>query len=97
MLSVSPDSPETSEMYIEMGSPVCGNNSPNDEEIGDRPESRLSFVNQNKGADLKADFSRLSLLNDGDKKMELGYELEGACGGGEDEKVTAPLSYQQKF
>lgn len=101
MLSVSPDSPETSfastDMYIEMGSPVCGRNSPNDEvEEGgaaagvavDRPESRLSFVKPNKGADLKADFSRLSLLNDGDKRLELDYGVEGAYGGCEDEKVS---------
>lgn len=77
-----------------MGSPICGRNSPNDdEEITDRPESRLSFVKQtdtagNKGADLKADFSRLSLLND-DKKLDLvGFGLDGACGGCEDEKVV---------
>lgn len=88
MLSVSPDTPEEAnaapagDMNIEMGSPVCGHNSPNDEEITERPESRLSFVvNQNKSADLKTDFSRLSLLNDGENK------IEGAYGGDEDEKV----------
>lgn len=86
MLSVSPDSPENSLASSEMNIEMCGHNSPNDEEITDRPESRLSFVKQdssggnNKGADLKADFSRLSLLND-EKKLNLGY---GAC---EDEKV----------
>lgn len=91
MLSVSPDSPETSfasaDINIDMGSPICGRNSPNDEEITDRPESRLSFVKPNKGADLKTDFSRLSLLNDGDKRLDLDYGLEGAYGGCEDEKV----------
>lgn len=90
MLSISPDSPENSFASSEMNIDMCGggHNSPNDEEITDRPESRLSFVKQDsggngKGADLKADFSRLSLLND-EKKMNLGY---GACGSCEDEKV----------
>lgn len=102
MLSVSPDSPETSfastDMNIEMGSPICGRNSPNDEEEDeaagaavDRPESRLSFFNANKRADLKADFSRLSLLNDGDKRLELDYGVDGAYGGCEDEKVSQDI------
>lgn len=101
MLSVSPDSPETSfasmasaDINIEMGGPSCGRNSPNDDEAAgavDRPESRLSFVSPNKGADLKVDFSRLSLLNDGEKRLELGFGLDGAYGGCEDEKVSQML------
>ncbi|XP_018327988.1 ubiquitin carboxyl-terminal hydrolase 16, partial [Agrilus planipennis] len=108
MLSVSPipptspeNSPASSETNIDMGSPLMGHNSPNDEinEDFERPQSRLAFVN-NKNTDLKVDLAKLSLLNDGDSnkmdsifsgpssgsKMQLDINLEGACGGYEDDE-----------
>ncbi|XP_030750460.1 ubiquitin carboxyl-terminal hydrolase 45-like [Sitophilus oryzae] len=73
--SASPNSPEnspaSSETNVDMGSPILGNNSP-DEEYGEcnssfqRPMSRLAFVETHKSIDLKADLEKLSLLNDGD-------------------------------
>lgn len=64
----------------------------------DRPESRLSFV-KNKAADLKTDFSKLSLLNDeNNKKMEtLANRLDGAYGGCEDEKVHVTYFFCSRF
>ncbi|KAJ8936389.1 hypothetical protein NQ318_010796 [Aromia moschata] len=63
MLSVSPGSPEnspaSSETNIDMSSPRCGNNSPNEDitEEFERPESRLAFVT-NKNTDLKVDLEK---------------------------------------
>ncbi|CAH0563841.1 unnamed protein product [Brassicogethes aeneus] len=106
MLSASPgdDSPTSSETNVDMGSPTCGNNSPNDDvtEEFERPESRLAFVN-NKSNDLKVDLEKLSLLNDGDSsKVPLfGHEddeMEGACGGNEveeDEKMEEEMDDEE--
>ncbi|KRT80908.1 Peptidase, partial [Oryctes borbonicus] len=75
MLCVSPleagsleTSPSSSEMCgINIGSPTGGHLSPNEEMVEEfeRPESRLSFVN-NKNGDIKEDLEKLSLLNEGD-------------------------------
>ncbi|XP_018576417.1 ubiquitin carboxyl-terminal hydrolase 16 isoform X2 [Anoplophora glabripennis] len=100
MLSISPGTPEnsasSSETNIDMSSPVCGNNSPNEDitEEFERPESRLAFVT-NKNIDLKVDLEKLSLLNDGDSHKVKAFNhdeldnLEGACGPieQEDEKM----------
>ncbi|XP_017770908.1 PREDICTED: ubiquitin carboxyl-terminal hydrolase 16 [Nicrophorus vespilloides] len=81
MLSVSPlgnaspdNSAASSETNIDMGSPTCGRNTPNemDDELT-RPASLL-FNTKNKSNDLKADLEKLSLKN------ELKTE-DGACGG----------------
>ncbi|XP_023016937.1 ubiquitin specific protease 16/45 isoform X2 [Leptinotarsa decemlineata] len=104
MLSVSPQSPDNSPASSETNldtysssSLVCGNNSPNEDAVGEfeRPESRLAFVN-NKNADLKAGLEKLSLLNDGDSAKvsnlfnhDEDSNMEGACGPmeQEDEKM----------
>ncbi|KAK4874090.1 hypothetical protein RN001_013450 [Aquatica leii] len=76
MLCASPLAPDSlensrasSETNIDMGSPLCGNNSPLEDttEDYDRPESRLSFVN-NKNIDIKADLEKLTLFNDTESK-----------------------------
>lgn len=76
MLSASPLAPDSlensrtsSETNIDMGSPLCGHNSPLEDtnEDYERPESRLSFVN-NKNIDLKADLEKLTLLNETESK-----------------------------
>ncbi|KAJ8916835.1 hypothetical protein NQ315_005842 [Exocentrus adspersus] len=99
-MHISPGSPEnspaSSETNIDMSSPICGNNSPNEDitEEFERPESRLAFVT-NKNTDLKVDLEKLSLLNDGDSYKVTTFShdemdnLEGACGpiGPEDEKM----------
>ncbi|KAL3274687.1 hypothetical protein HHI36_016065 [Cryptolaemus montrouzieri] len=72
MLNVSPssleNSPSSSETnYADTGSPICGRNSPVEEDMHDdmeRPESRLSFRNS-RGTDLKVGLEKL-ILNDGD-------------------------------
>ncbi|XP_044759903.1 ubiquitin carboxyl-terminal hydrolase 16 isoform X2 [Coccinella septempunctata] len=57
--------------YADMGSPICGHNSPIEEdkpEDMERPESRLSFNNNNnnnRSSDLKVGLEKL-ILNDGD-------------------------------
>lgn len=95
MLSVSPGSPENSPASSETNldtcsssSPVCGNNSPNDEAVEEfeRPESRMAFVS-NKNTDLKVDLEKLSLVNadNSNKNTELFNQdedsnMEGACG-----------------
>ncbi|KAF5270650.1 hypothetical protein FQA39_LY01388 [Lamprigera yunnana] len=67
-----PDSLEnsrtSSETNIDMGSPLCGHNSPIEDtnEDFERPESRLSFVNKN--IDIKEDLEKLTLLNDTESK-----------------------------
>ncbi|XP_060523089.1 ubiquitin carboxyl-terminal hydrolase 16/45 [Cylas formicarius] len=99
--SVSPtsigNSPASSETNVDMGSPLLGHNSP-DEEYGEcaassfqtRPMSRLAFVgNTPKGADLKVDLEKLSLLNDGDSvkvddKMDDDDDEEGGEERGDD-------------
>lgn len=82
MLSASPlavdsleNSRTSSETNIDMGSPLGGHNSPLEDanEDFERPESRLSFVN-NKNIDLKADLEKLTLFNETEsKKMDRSY------------------------
>lgn len=81
MLGASPDSPDNSL--------ACGRNSPAEEE-DERPGSRLSFTKA-KGEDLKADFSRLSLLSYGNGSKSSTFDA--ACGGcdGDDEKVSKDI------
>ncbi|KAF7266574.1 ubiquitin specific protease 16/45 isoform X2 [Rhynchophorus ferrugineus] len=91
---ISPNSPEnspaSSETNVDMGSPLLGNNTEDDEYgIGNssfqRPMSRLAFVGDNKNVDIKADLEKLSLLNDGDSAKinscdnNCGQNIAGAC------------------
>lgn len=58
------------------------------QEVIDRPESRMSFVN-NKNNDLKEDFTKLSLRYDGLKKPEQMESASTSLGiDDEDEKVS---------
>lgn len=64
----------------------------------DRPESRLSFVNNK---NMEVDLAQLSILNDGDKKQKVKSEdekrLDGACGGMDEEEEEEDEKMDEDF
>ncbi|XP_066258268.1 ubiquitin carboxyl-terminal hydrolase 16/45 [Euwallacea similis] len=77
------NSPASSETNVDMGSPLLGSTSPDDEYQNQngaytRAVSRLAFAEK---TDLKTDLRKLSLLNDGDNKVNQVFEQpeDGAC------------------